>query len=225
MLLVLENEVDPDKRYFVPEIVRYLSEYEVYDYAEDGDLPARDRLAECDGVVLSGSTAGAYERESYPWMDDQMALVRELVEREIPTLGVCFGHQLVNAALGGRVEHRGLVTELVRAGLADDPLFEGVNDVIPAVHGDRVVERGVGLETVASAPHSENFATRHREAPLWTVQYHPEFTERLLGRIRSDFGWRENGLSFADVSVEETFRNFERLATESSPPPSPAENQ
>jgi GMP synthase (glutamine-hydrolysing) len=165
-------------------------------------------------VILSGSTAGVYDRDDYPWMDEEAALVRTLVEREIPTLGVCFGHQLVNDALGGRVEHRGLTAELVRADLAADPLFEGVNDVIPAVHGDRVVGTGDRMETVGSAPHAENFATRHREAPLWTVQYHPEFTERLLGQIRSDFGWRANDLSFSEVSVERTLRNFERLATE-----------
>ena len=211
MLLVLENEVDPDTRYFVPEIVRHLSECEVYTYADAGGQPSLDGV---DGVVVSGSTAGVYEREDYPWMDDQVELVRELIEREIPTLGVCFGHQLINHALGGRVEHRGLTNRLVRADLADDPLFEGVNDVIPVVHGDHVVERGAGMDPIASANYYENFATRHRDAPVWTVQYHPEFTERLLGRIRDDFGWEDDRLSFSDVSVERTFRNFERLATE-----------
>lgn len=213
MLLVLENEVDPDKRYFVPEIVRYLSEYDVYPFAEDGGRPSLD---EVDGVVVSGSTAGVYDRDVYSWMDEEAELIRELVDREVPTLGVCFGHQLVNDALGGRVEHRGLTNELVRADLTDDSLFEGVNDVIPAVHGDHVVETGERMEPVASAPHSENFATRHRDAPVWTVQYHPEFTDRLLPRIERDFGWQDNDLSFADVSVEETFRNFERLAVDAS---------
>lgn len=210
MLLVLENEVDPDTRYFVPEIVRYLSAYEVYTYADEGGQPSLDGV---DGVVVSGSTAGVYERADYPWMDEQVELIRELVEREIPTLGVCFGHQMINYALGGRVEHKGLTNRLVRADLADDPLFEGVGDAIPVVHGDHVVERGEGMERIGAADYYENFATRHRDAPVWTVQYHPEFTERLLSRIRNEFGWEETDLSFADVSVEETFRNFERLAT------------
>ncbi|WP_132058489.1 type 1 glutamine amidotransferase [Halorussus amylolyticus] len=211
MLLVLENEVDPDTRYFVPEIVRYLSEHDVYTYADEGGQPS---VEDVDGVVISGSTAGVYDREDYPWMDEQAELVRELVEREIPTLGVCFGHQIINHALGGRVEHRGLTNRLVRADFDDDPLFSGVNDVVPMVHGDHVVERGDGMERIGSADYYENLATRHRDAPVWTVQYHPEFTDRLLGRIRDDFGWEETDLSFSDVSVEETFRNFERLASE-----------
>ena len=210
MLLVLENEVDPDARYFVPEIVRYLSEHEVYAYADEGGQPS---LKGVDGVVVSGSTAGVYDREDYPWMDEQVELVRELVEREIPTLGVCFGHQIINRALGGRVEHRGLTSRLVRADLADDPLFAGVGDAIPVVHGDHVVERGEGMKPIGSTDYYENFATRHRDAPVWTVQYHPEFTDRLLSRIRNDFGWEETGMSFTDVSVEATLRNFERLAT------------
>lgn len=213
MLLVLENEVDPDTRYFVPEIVRYLSAHEVYTYADEGGQPSLDGV---DGVIVSGSTAGVYEREDYPWMDDEAELIRELIEREIPTLGVCFGHQLINYALGGRVEHEELTNRLVRADLADDPLFAGVDDVIPVIHGDHVVERGEGMEPIASADYYENFATRHRDAPVWTVQYHPEFTDRLLSRIRADFGWEETDLSFADVSVEETCRNFEKLATEAS---------
>ena len=211
MLLVLENEVDPDARYFVPEIVDHLDDCEVYDYAEEGGQPS---LSGVDGVVVSGSTAGVYDSGDYPWMDEEMALVRELVEREIPTLGICFGHQLVNAALGGIVQHRGPTTRLVRADLDDDPLLEGVSEVIPAVHGDHVVARGREMEPIGTADYYSNFATRHRDAPLWTVQYHPEFTERLLGRVREDFGWEDNDLSFSDVNVEETFRNFERLATE-----------
>jgi len=209
MLLVLENEVDPDSRYFVPEIVRYLSEYEVYTYADEGGQPS---LAGVDGVVISGSTAGVYDREDYPWMAEQADLVRELVEREIPTLGICFGHQIVNHALGGRVEHRGPTHRLVRADLADDPVFEGVGDVIPMAHGDHVVERGDGMERIGSADYYPNLATRHRDAPVWTVQYHPEFTDRLLGRVREDFGWTETDLSFSDVRAEATLRNFERLA-------------
>ncbi|WP_158057519.1 type 1 glutamine amidotransferase [Halorussus halophilus] len=211
MLLVLENEVDPETRYFVPEIRRYLEDSAVYTYADEGGQPSLEGV---DGVVVSGSTAGVYEREAYPWMDDEIALVHELVEREIPTLGVCFGHQLVNTALGGRVEHHGLTNELVRANLDADPLFDGVNDVIPAVHGDHVVERGDGMEPIASTDYYENFATRHRDAPVWTVQYHPEFTSNLLPRIEADFGWQENDRSFEDVSVEQTLRNFEALANE-----------
>lgn len=221
MFLVLENEVDRDKRYFVPEITRCLPEYRVHDVAH-GDVPDVTAVvddsansATVDGVILSGSTAGVYEATDYPWMDDLRALVPDLVAQEIPTLGVCFGHQLVNDALGGSVEHRGLTTDLVDVDFAPDPLFDGVSSTVPMVHGDHVTELGDGMITIASADYYPYLGSRHEDAPLWTVQYHPEFTDRLLPRIAADFGWHGSE-DFSTVSVERTFENFARLARSES---------
>jgi GMP synthase (glutamine-hydrolysing) len=208
MLLVLENEVDPDYRYFVRAMESFLPEHEVYDYVAADEPPS---LSNVDSVIVAGSTAGVYERDEYPWMDDEAALVRELVERGVPTLGVCFGHQLVNHALGGRVEHRGLTNELVRADLADDPLFDSVSPVVPAVHGDHVVEPGDGMEPIGATEYNMYFATRHRDVPLWTTQFHPEFTDELSPKITDDFGWEKNELSFADVNGHRVFENFVEL--------------
>jgi GMP synthase (glutamine-hydrolysing) len=225
MLLVLENEVDRDKRYFVPEITRHLSEYRVHDVAH-GDVPDisaivddtdgdgdsdDDETAAPDGVILSGSTAGVYEAADYPWMADLREFVRDLVATDVPTLGVCFGHQLVNDALGGSVEHHGLTADLVDVEFTDDPLFDGVSSTVPMVHGDHVTELGDGMEPVASADYYPYLASRHEDAPLWTVQYHPEFTDRLLPRIAADFGWQGSS-DFSAVTVERTFENFARLA-------------
>lgn len=218
MLLVLENEVDSNKRYFVPEITRHLSDARVHDVAHGG-VPGIARFLDGDtplgGVILSGSTAGVYESADYPWMDDLKSLVHDLIAHDIPTLGVCFGHQLVNDALGGTVEHRGLTADFVDVDFADDPLFEDVSTTVPMVHGDQVTELGDGMEPIATADYYPLLASRHEDAPLWTVQYHPEFTDRLLPHIAADFGW--NGPDdFSSVSVERTFGNFERLAVHHS---------
>ncbi|WP_255196848.1 type 1 glutamine amidotransferase [Halorarius litoreus] len=209
MILVLENEVDPEVRYFVDELTEYLPDHRVYDYVAAGTRPDIDDV---DAVIVAGSTAGVYEAADHAWIDDEAAFVRDLVSMGMPTLGVCFGHQLVNEALGGRVEHRGFTNELVEVELADDPLFEGVSSVLPAVHGDHVVSTGDGMELIASAPHNRAFATRHRDAPVWTVQFHPEFTEVLCEPIRADFGWQENEYDFADVTGQRVLSNFTRLA-------------
>lgn len=209
VLLVVENEVDPAFRYFRRELCQHLPDARVFDAVRE---PWPSDLDGVEAVVVGGSTAGVYEAEDNPWMDRERAFVRRLVDEGVPTLGICFGHQIVNEALGGRVEHRGLTNELVEADLADDPLFEGVDPTIPAVHGDVVVEVGEGMDPIASTDYYEYFATRHREAPVWTVQYHPEFTEGLLERIVSDFGWTDTDLSFADVNAHRTLANFQRLA-------------
>ena len=211
MLLAIENEVDPDFRYFGRELRGLLSDVRTFDAVREEWPPNLDGI---DTVVIGGSTAGVYEADDHPWMDRERAFVRRLVDEGIPTLGICFGHQIVNEALGGQVEHRGLKNELVEADLAGDPLFEGIASTIPAVHGDFVVEAGEGMDPIASADYYDLLATRHREAPLWTVQFHPEFTETLLDRIRADFGWTENDRSFSDVNADRTLANFQNLAPE-----------
>ncbi|WP_332898005.1 type 1 glutamine amidotransferase [Haladaptatus sp. CMSO5] len=211
MILVLENEVDPAYRYFGEALVSHLPDgVEVYDYPARGGTPPLDGV---EAVIIGGSTAGVYEADDHPWMDDEKAFVRDLVAENVPTLGICFGHQIINEALGGCVEHHTTHKELERIALADDPLFEGVNDVIPAVHGDYVVEPGEGMVGLATADYYEYFGTRHRDAPVWTVQFHPEFTEELRAPIERDFGWDENDRSFADVNAVKTLGNFLALAT------------
>jgi GMP synthase (glutamine-hydrolysing) len=215
MILILENEVDPTTRYFVPEIRRHLeaagAAVRVYPFADRGGRP--DALEAAEGVVLSGSTAGVYESADHPWMDDLRELVRELVSERVPTLGVCFGHQLVNDALGGTVEHRGLHAGIDPVRFADDPLFDGVGARVPLLHGDVVTELGAGMEAVASADYYDYLGSRHRDAPLWTVQYHPEFTELLLPDVEEDFEWPADRAhrDFDGVTVERTFENFVRL--------------
>lgn len=55
-----------------------------------------------DGYVLSGSRHGAYE--ALPWIAELLAWTREAVAKRDRLLGVCFGHQVIAQALGGRVE-------------------------------------------------------------------------------------------------------------------------
>lgn len=177
------------------------------------DYPAGERLdpADADAVVLTGSTAGVYERGERPWIDDQIELIRGLVEEGVPTLGVCFGHQIVNVALGGSVERGEMTAGLVGAELADRPLFEGVESAVPALHGDRVTEMGDGLDRIAAADHAEIFGSAHRERPLWTVQFHPEIDAELTEPLAA-FDWQMNGFTWAEVTAHRVFENFERLA-------------
>ena len=211
MIAVVRNEVDPDCAYHCDALASYFSGPEL-DYVRD----ERPDLEAVDGVVLSGSTAGVYEADDRPWIEEQEAFVRELIEREVPTLGVCFGHQVVSTALGGTVEHVGLRSQFVEVEFADDPLFEGVSPVVPVAHGDVVTEPGDDLEVIASTDYYHAFGTRHREAPLWTIQFHPEFTPDVRDRVAEDFGWTETGHTYDDVNAPRVFENFERIVAAST---------
>jgi len=204
---VVRNEVDPECAYHCDAL------------AAEFPLPKRSMLAgerisldDVGGVVLTGSTAAVYESDSRLWISEQEALVRELVDREIPTLGVCFGHQVVNSALGGTVKEVGTTATLVEATLADDPLFDGVDPIVVSLHSDVVTEPGADMEVIASADHARVFGTRHNSAPLWTVQFHPEITAAHRENLVTDFGWESEQFSFEDVSEGRVFENFVRLA-------------
>ncbi|GAB7091065.1 type 1 glutamine amidotransferase [Halorubrum luteum] len=211
-IFVVRNEVDPDHEYHCDALEACFPDGEVIDFPAGERVP----LADADGVVLTGSTAGVYESETHPWIADQKTLVRELVEETIPTLGVCFGHQVVNAALGGTVERVGTTATLVEASLADDPLFEGVNSVVVSLHGDAVTDMGRGLERIATTDHARVFGTRHATAPLWTVQFHPEVTADLRDRLVDDFEWDSGEFSFDDVTAGPVFENFKRIVADAS---------
>ena len=75
-----------------------------------GELPTTSALDSFDAIVVPGShhtaVAPADGQRRPPWMQDAMDLIRSVVTRGHPQLFcACFGHQLLAAALGGRVEH------------------------------------------------------------------------------------------------------------------------
>lgn len=202
MILVLDDEVRPDYRYLGPEIDRILPESDYHVYADDPEIPSLD---DYDGVVISGSTASVYDPD-HPWIESQIGLVDDCIERGIPLLGVCFGHQLINYGLGGRVEKdRRRATFVEMTEVADDPVLDGVDPVVPVLHADLVLEAGEGMEPIAATEYSEFFCTRHVDAPVWTVQFHPEFTGRVEDRP-SD--WDRGGRSFDECNATRVLTNF-----------------
>ncbi len=74
-------------------------EVAIYDLTAD-NFPID--LESCDGYIITGSQFSAYD--DIPWIHKAKDLVASLYQAEIPTIGICFGHQLMAEALGGKVE-------------------------------------------------------------------------------------------------------------------------
>lgn len=207
MILVLENEVNPEYRYLGPEIVRLLGDAEYHVIVDEPNHPP---VAQFDGVVLTGSTDSVYEDDHGEWFDVELDLIRGCIDEGIPLLGVCYGHQIINHALGGRVEsdrRRATFVEMIEYDDTPNGVLGGVEPVVPVLHGDLVVERGEGMQSVARTAYDDNFCTRHRDAPVWTVQFHPEYNEELERRA-SD--WDPGNHSFDEVTATRVFDNFAR---------------
>ncbi|MFB6121847.1 MAG: type 1 glutamine amidotransferase [Haloferacaceae archaeon] len=202
-ILVLDDEVQPDYRYLGPEIARIADDSDYHVYADEPTTPDLDAY---DGVIISGSTASVYE-EGHDFVDRQQDLVHECIETDVPLLGICFGHQLVNDALGGDIEEDRRRATFVEMDVTDpeDPVLRGVDPVVPVLHSDLVVEPGRGLEPIATTDYNDYFCTRHESAPVWTVQYHPEFTERVE---ENPSDWSRGAYDFGDCNATTTITNF-----------------
>lgn len=203
MIAVLDTEVQPEYRYLGPEIAHHIPDADYRVFVDDPTLP---NLDEIDGVVLSGSTASVYADSHGEWLEAEMEIVERCIEEKVPLLGVCFGHQVVNVALGGTVEEdsrRATFVEIDYDG--DDAVLEGVGSVVPVLHSDLVTELGEGMVSTASTDYNPYFCARHEEAPLWTVQFHPELTARVADEP-SDFDPGE--YTFDQINAVQVLQNF-----------------
>ena len=210
MILVLDLEVDPSYRYLAPEIARLIpaeTEYRVF--VDDPTLP---ELEDWDGIVLSGSTASVYDDAHADWVGPATKLVRRCLDRKVPLLGICFGHQLVHRALGGVVENDSRRATFVEIERTDtDTVLTNVDPFVPVLHADVVVEPGDELEATARTAYNDHFCSYHENAPIWTVQFHPEFTERVKDEP-SDWAGGEH--SFDDSNATRVLENFSRYCRE-----------
>lgn len=149
-------------------------------------LPSLDGF---DGVILTGSPLSV--RDEAPWMAELGAWALRAADR-IPVLAVCFGHQLVGEALGGRVEPnpRGgeygtIEVTLTYAG-ASHPLFAGLGGrpSVQSTHRDVLVEppSASGTVLLGSTPNTrwQAFGWGPR---LHAVQFHPELPAEALADL------------------------------------------
>lgn len=161
---------DPNTpRNFRREVGADLVEYDV----TDGALPAPVDPA-VDGAVVTGSRSSVYWDEG--WIPGLCETVRSLVDRGLPVLGVCFGHQVLAHALGGTVagmddyELGYREVEQVTA----DPWFEGVPDPFLAfqTHSDTVTDLPAGATLLAE---NDRGVQAFRYGSAVGVQFHPEY--------------------------------------------------
>jgi GMP synthase (glutamine-hydrolysing) len=121
-------------------------------------------------LVLSGGPASVYA-EGAPGVDP------ELFGLGIPTLGICYGMQLMARDLGGRVDRTG-VSEFGKTALSADEgrLFAGLPDeqTVWMSHRDSVVAPPAGARVVAESPSTPIAAFENEERRLYGVQFHPE---------------------------------------------------
>ncbi len=139
----------------------------------EGAAPAS--VDECDGWIVSGSPRSVYE--DLDWIRTAEEIVRAAVAAERPLIGICFGHQLVAQALGGRVERA------AGWGVGPKDYTAGAERLtILAMHQDQVVEAPSDAVVWSTADYCPISGMTIGER-VWTHQGHPEFTPELVRAI------------------------------------------
>ncbi|WP_343081267.1 type 1 glutamine amidotransferase [Ostreiculturibacter nitratireducens] len=148
-------------------------------HVEAMDFP--EGVRDADGWIITGSRHGAYEDHDFiPKLED---FIRQAYAEAVPVVGICFGHQIIAKALGGKVER-------FAGGWAVGPQdydFGGETVRLNAWHRDQVTALPEGASVVATHPFCENAALVYGER-AYTVQAHPEFSDDFIDGLMKTRG-------------------------------------
>lgn len=162
--------------------------YDVVDMEFPKDIHAQD------GWLLTGSRHGAYE--NHPFIAPLEDFIRDTFTASIPMVGICFGHQIIAQALGGKVEK-------YKGGWAvghQTYESEALGDIaLNAWHQDQVVTPPDGAKTIAGNDFCTHAALLYDERAM-TIQPHPEFSNTVVTeyvRLR-----RDGGVKYPDAIMD-----------------------
>ncbi len=163
-------------------------------------------VTECDAWLITGSAFSAYE--DLPWIAQLEDFIRAAKDAQTPMVGVCFGHQIMAQALGGKVEKSDKGWGLG----PHDYKFDGIETpvTINAWHQDQVIELPEGAKTVGQSSFCEHAAISYGKTG-YSVQAHPEFDNSFISDLIE--------LRRASVPAERVSEAHARLMQKS---PSPA---
>ncbi len=155
----------------------------------------KDTFPEPDwaGIIVTGSPASANDPD--PWVTKSEDFLKRAADQSVPIYGICFGHQHVAHAFGGRIDKNPYGWELgtVTVSLTPDgqrnPLFSTVPESFLAQqsHGEIVTALPPGATALAhnaSCPYQAFSLETH----IWGTQFHPEFTPAIMEGLIASLG-------------------------------------
>ena len=153
----------------------------VYDARDQLPLP---ELNDYSAVIITGSHSMVTDCE--PWSERLLPYIKEMLATNTPTLGVCYGHQLIAKALGGEIDFHpegpqagSTEITLTDAGKADRLLGESPETFkVNAGNSQRISKLPNEAIVLAGNDFEPHQAVKFGEA-MWGLQFHPEFNRSV----------------------------------------------
>jgi len=194
---------------FTQLIARRVRENRIYSEILPFDTPIEEiRKLNPKALILSGGPSSVYD-------DEAPIASLEIIEMDIPILGICYGMQLIGYYFGANIKAASK-REYGRAELTvvgDDPLFEGFNgkSTVWMSHADKLEELPQGFKVLGYSDNSEFAAIRHIDKNIYGLQFHPEVIHSENGSLiienfvrnvcKIDGDWTTQ--SFIEESIED----------------------
>jgi GMP synthase (glutamine-hydrolysing) len=159
---------------------------QTYRVFEELTFPASQNLA---GIIITGSSAMV--TQELDWSEATIDWLKPLLDKNIPILGVCYGHQLLAKLLGGKVDWNpkgreiGQVKLSFTANIQDDALFKPLIQVnsnplnFLATHQQSVTQLPDNVALLGTTALDPNHAFRY-QSHIWGLQFHPEFNLEII---------------------------------------------
>jgi len=199
--------------------------FETYDVVQ-GDYPPD--LDECDAYITTGSKASVYDDEA--WIAALQAFIVRLRREEKKLIAICFGHQLVAQAFGGRVANSdrgwGVGVHSMQVSVTTSWMVPRLRECNVLVsHQDQVITLPTGAELIAGSAFCP-YAMFQLGENIIAIQGHPEFTKpyardlmgfrrELLGEERYTAGVESLQKSTDELTIARWMLHF--IAGDSNP--------